>query len=105
MAKKRATVKKSCKKRKQRGGMFGMYNVMNEWMKPIQDIAPRVVGTGMQIAKDVQGGKNWKESVLTRIPDTLKQAVAGKPFQLGSGLRRRRIPKKKKKKKKHGIHS
>jgi hypothetical protein len=48
---------------------------------------PRLLATGMQIRRD---GKNWKDAALTRIPESLKQVVAGKPFQLGSGIRRRR---------------
>jgi len=55
----------------------------------------------MQMSNDIKAGKNWKESAPDRIPGTLKQVVAGKPFQLGSGIRRRRTRRKKK----HGFHS
>jgi hypothetical protein len=93
-------------KRKQRGGsMFGMLGTINQtdkYFKPLQDFAPRLLATGLQMASDIKGGKDWKESALNRIPETLKQVVAGKPLQLGNGIRRRRISKKKKK---NGIHS
>lgn len=111
MAKRRNNTKKprkTKKKGKQRGGsMFGMlgsFKKIDDYMKPLQQLGPRIVVTGMQMANDIKGGKNWKESALERIPETLKQVVAGKPLQLGSGLRRRQTLKKKKKKK-NGIHT
>jgi len=93
------------KRRGQCGGMFSMVDVMSKYMKPLHDLGPRILATGMQMSNDTKAGKNWKESALTRIPETLKQLVAGKPFQLGSGIRRRRINKKKRLKKRNGIYS
>jgi len=94
MAKKRVIKKR----RRQRGGMFSM---LIKYMTPLHDLGPRILTTVMQMSNDVKAGKNWKVSALERIPETLKQIVAGKPFQLGSGIRRRRTQKQKK----HGIHS
>jgi len=76
-------------------------DVMTKYMKPLHDLGPRILATGMQMSNDVKAGKNWEESALDRIPAALKQVVLGKPFQLGSGIRRRRTCKQKK----HGIHS
>jgi len=67
-------------------------------MKRPHDLGPRILATGMQMSNDIQAGKNWKESELDRISETLKQVVAGK---LGSGIRSWRTRKQKK----HGIHS
>jgi hypothetical protein len=100
-------------KRKQRGGIFmGPLFGSSKIAKTIGSIGqqgPRLLATGLQIGKDVREGKNWKEAALDRIPEALKQVVAGKPFQLGSGIRRRRTTTKKrkatKKKRKHGVHS
>lgn len=104
--KKRVACKKRVKRRQRGGNIFAMMNKINEYAKPFQQLAPRLLATGFQMANDIEGGKNWKESALDRIPETLKQVVAGKPFQLGSGIRRRRTRKqKKKKKKKNGIYS
>jgi len=52
-------------------------------MKPLRELAPRVFATEMQISNDIKGGKNWKESALDRILETMKQFVAGKPLQCG----------------------
>jgi len=82
-----------------------MKDIMGKCMKPLHDLGPRILATGMQMSNDIMACKNWKDSALTRIPETLKQLVAGKPFQLGSGIRRRRINKKTKKKKRNGIYS
>jgi hypothetical protein len=98
VCKKRAVVKR----RKQRGGnMFGMLNKINQYVNPFQQLAPRAIATGMQMANDIKSGKNWKEAALDRIPEALKQVVAGKPFQLGSGVRRRRTRKRNN----NGVHS
>jgi len=80
-----------------------MKDNMGKYMKPLY-LGPRILATGMQMSNDIKAGKIWKESALTRIPETLKQLVAGKPFQLGSGIRRRRINEKKKVKR-NGIYS
>jgi hypothetical protein len=80
-----------------------MMNKINQYVKPFQQLAPRLLVTGLQMANDIEGGKNWKEAALDRIPETLKQVVAGKSFQLGSDVRRRRT--RKQKKKKNGIYS
>jgi len=78
---------------------------MGKYMKPLHDLRLRILATDMRMSNVMKAGKNWKEFALTRIPETLKQLVTSKPFQLGSGIRRRRINKKKKKKKRNGIYS
>jgi len=91
MVKKRAIKKR----RGQCGGMFSMVDVMTKYVKPLQDLGPRILATGMQMSNDIKAGKNWKEAALDRIPAALKQVVSGKHFKLGSGIRRRRTRIKK----------
>jgi len=93
------------KRRRQCGGMISMADIMGKYMNLLYDLGPRILAPGMQMSNDIKAGKNWKESALTRIPETLKQLVAGKPFQLGSGIQRRHINKKKRSKKRNGIQS
>jgi len=61
MAKKRAVKKR----RGQCGGVFSMVDVMSKCVKPLHDLGPRILATGMQMSNDIKAGKNWKESALT----------------------------------------
>jgi len=72
MVKKRAVKKQS----RQCGGVFSMVDVLSKYVKPLHDLGPRILATGMQMYNDIKAGKNWKESALDRIPETLKQVVS-----------------------------
>jgi len=68
-----------------------------------------IIRTGLDIAKDVTGGKKVKEALKTRIPQGIKQTASELQFQLGAKKpreqqqqqrKRKRRPVSKKKKKK-----
>jgi len=48
-----------------------MVYVMSKYMIPLHDLGPRILAAGMQMSNDIKVGKNWKESALTRISETL----------------------------------
>jgi len=69
-----------------------------------------IIRTGLDIAKDVTGGKKVKEALKTRIPEGIKQTASKLQLQLGAKKPKEQqqqrkckrrpavVPKKKKKK-------
>ena len=82
-----------------------------------QAAVKNIIRTGLDIAKDVTGGKKVKEALRTRIPQGIKQTASELQFQLGAQKpreqqqqqqqrkRKRRPVLKQKKKKKKDIFS
>jgi hypothetical protein len=85
--------------------LLGRLDEIENRVGPMRRMVPYIASTAGKIYRDVKlNGKNWKESA---IPEGLKQIVAHKAIQSGSGIRRRRINKKKKKRvtKRNGVYS
>jgi len=56
-----------------------------DFLKQNRQAAVRnIIRTGLDIAKDVTGGKKVKEALKTRIPQGIKQTASELQFQLGA---------------------
>lgn len=74
----------------------------------LQRGAAAILRTGAQVFDDVREGKQVKESLKQRVPETIKDIGASILSQSGRGLRKRKIRKRrlvKKKKSKRDIFS
>ena len=62
-----------------------------------QAAVKNVIRTGLDIAKDVTGGKKVKEALRTRIPQGIKQTASELQFQLGNKKPREQQQQRKRK--------
>jgi len=75
-------------------GFLGSHGV--DFLKQNRQAAVKnIIRTGLDIAKDVTGGKKVKEALKTRIPQGIKQTASELQFQLGAKKPREQQQKRK----------
>jgi uncharacterized coiled-coil DUF342 family protein len=86
---------------RQVGGLFLFGSLRGKYEPYIRSIGKQVIAAGTKIKKDIDDGKNVRDSLFEHVPDLIKKvpemistAEASKNSQSGSGIQRRRIIKR-----------
>lgn len=80
----------------QRG--HGLGNIIGGLFRKIlpffKAVAPHALRAGANIVEDISGGRSWKESVFSRVPESINAFTSKGKNQSGSGALRRKKSKK-----------